>query len=74
MPKTTLTFSLPEEAELLHLALNGAGYHAALWDLDQYLRSRLKYELLPADVADALQAVRDQLYACMQAEDVSFTV
>jgi len=62
VPKSTLTFNLPEEQEELNHALNAVAYIAALQEIDNYLRGRLKYEELEQPVREALQAARDYLH------------
>jgi len=42
--KSTITFNLPEEQEELENALNGTKYKIILRDLDEMLRSRIKYD------------------------------
>jgi hypothetical protein len=61
MPKGTLSFKLPEENEEYLMAIKAAAYWAALTDMDNYLRGRLKYEDLPEAVDKALQEARDYL-------------
>ena len=62
MPKSTLEFNLPEERDELRYALNAVAYIAALQEIDNYLRGRLKYEELDEPVRDALQSARDFLH------------
>lgn len=62
MPKITLEFDSIEDAEELNVALNGGKYLAALQELDNYLRGRLKYEDLPEEIDTALQLARDKLH------------
>ena len=58
--KATLTFD--EEDDLL-VAINGYKYKLALWDLDQYLRSELKYnDKLTPEEYDYAEKVRKKLY------------
>lgn len=42
--KVMLEFTLPEELEELRLAQNGSGYCAALADVREALRSKIKYD------------------------------
>lgn len=70
MPKATLSFSLPEEQHEFETATNGGSYLAALQELDNYLRGRLKYEELSEEVDAALQAARDKLHEEMNDHDV----
>lgn len=44
MPKATLVFNLPEENEEHKLALNAGRMYSCLWELDQFLRNKVKYE------------------------------
>lgn len=60
--KISIDFDLPEESEQLAMCLDGEKAHAVLWDLDQYLRSLLKYFDLDEEVDTALRDVRDKLH------------
>jgi hypothetical protein len=61
--KASLEFNLPDEEELFTMATNGHRAHFVLIDLDQYLRSRIKYA--PDDeldaVIEAFQHIRTKL-------------
>jgi len=56
--KIVLEFDTIEEAQL---AINGSKYAAALFEYDQYLRGKLKYETLPEDMYIAYQDSREKL-------------
>ena len=56
--KIVLEFDTIEEAQL---AINGSKYAAAIFEYDQYLRSKLKYETLPEDMYIAYQDSREKL-------------
>lgn len=56
--KITLEFDTIEEAQL---AINGSKYAAAIFDFDQFLRGKLKYESLPEDMYIAYQDSREKL-------------
>jgi len=56
--KITLEFDTIEEAQL---AINGSKYAAAIFEYDQYLRSKLKYETLQEDMYVAYQDSREKL-------------
>lgn len=43
MPKVTLRFNLPEETHEFNLANKGHFYADVIDDLDDYLRSKIKY-------------------------------
>ena len=56
--KITLEFDTIEEAQL---AINGSKYAAAIFEYDQYLRGKLKYETLPEDMYISYQDSRERL-------------
>jgi hypothetical protein len=56
--KITLEFDNIEEAQL---AINGSKYAAALFEYDQYLRGKLKYETLPEDMYISYDDSREKL-------------
>lgn len=60
--KVTLSFDLPEERDNLDCALKGNDYKIIINDLDQLLRSKLKYETLSEEVHLALTDVRRCLH------------
>jgi hypothetical protein len=60
--KAILEFTLPEEQEEHQNAVKGFCYKLALEDMDNYFRSRLKYEDgLSEEVRNALQEARNRL-------------
>ncbi len=62
MPKATLEFTLPEESEEHHDAINGWRYRVAIWAVDELLRKALKYEnreLVPVD--EVRKWIREEL-------------
>lgn len=59
--KAILEFNLPEENEDHDLALNGYKYKIIVDEIDNYLRSKLKYEDLSDVEHDIYQKVRDEL-------------
>ncbi|MBT9174677.1 MAG: hypothetical protein DDT22_00338 [candidate division WS2 bacterium] len=67
MPKATLTYDLPEEQSGFNIAVNGSKYYCVLWDLDQWLRSEVKFKN-----KKELQKVRDKLTELMQDVGVDF--
>lgn len=52
----------PEDKDKLDLMTNGWKFRSALFEMDQYLRNRLKYDALEKDIRAQLQAVRDKLW------------
>jgi len=65
--KSTLTFELPKEQEELENALYGTKYKIILRDLDEMLRSKIKYdETLSESQEQIYQEIRDSLYEACQ--------
>lgn len=61
--KATLTFDTVEDAAELRIAINIPGVMRVLSDLNQDLRSKVKYDQdLPDGVRDALSKVRELLW------------
>ena len=63
MAEVILKFDSVEEAEDLRSAIDGYKWKGVAWDLDQYLRNKLKYneDSLSGEVLDALEKVREEL-------------
>ncbi len=55
MPKATLEFNLPEETSEFTLATRGGELHGILWELDQKLRSIVKYDNLEPRMIDLVE-------------------
>lgn len=68
MPKATLEYdlSVPDDKEELQVAMEAQKYRGVLWDLDQALRSDLKYnDKLSEDVMTKLEEYRTKLHCLM---------
>jgi hypothetical protein len=62
MAQATITYHLPEEQEDFNNAVHASDYKMVLWDLDQKLRAKIKYdETLNESSANAYQDARDML-------------
>ncbi len=63
MAEVILKFDSVEEAEDLRSAIDGWKWKMVAWDLDQYLRNKIKYndDSLSVEVLDALEKVREEL-------------
>jgi hypothetical protein len=68
--KATLTFNLPEEEHEYFNAVQGAKMRSILWDLDQWLRSKLKYEELSDGQYDAFKETRDHIRRLLIEENI----
>ena len=71
MAKATLKFNLPEENAEHKLAVNAGNYYAVLWDIDQYLRSKLKHGDLAESEYVVLEKTRDELRDLMNTYNVT---
>jgi hypothetical protein len=75
--KAILKFNLPEET-LGHLqAINGNKYWGVLWDMDQYLRNILHYnvdEYAKKNPIEIIEEIRSFLNEDMQKENLSFDI
>ena len=72
MAKATITFTLPEEQPDFHDAVHAGDYKAVLWDLNQKLRGKLKYDTtLDDSSAAAYQDARDMLHELLNDYGVS---
>jgi hypothetical protein len=71
--KAILEFNLPEDQIDFDLAVKGTKYYSALWEMDQWLRSQIKYNDKLTDEQHAVyQVCRDELRECMDENGVSF--
>lgn len=72
--KAILKFNLPEDDHEFQMATQGSKFHSILWDMDQYLRAKIKYA--PDDMSDdtlkAFEESRNQLHVFMADYNVSF--
>ena len=62
--KAILEFNLPEDQSDFDNAVNGAKWSLVAWELDQWLRSQIKYtpEEISQDAFDAFEQCRDKLH------------
>jgi hypothetical protein len=72
MPKAILEFNLPEEQDEFELASNTGKYYSVLWDLDQYMRNKIKYtsDDTPELYREAIQMVRDEFWRLMDDHNI----
>jgi hypothetical protein len=62
----SLRYTLPEEQEELTAALQAIAMRGALQEMDNWLRSELKYGYPPEGRAKALQEARDHLFRLLE--------
>jgi hypothetical protein len=68
--KASLEFKLPEEQHEFANATQGAKMRSVLWELDQWLRGKLKYEELSDGQYDAFKQTRDELRRLLIEENI----
>jgi hypothetical protein len=70
--KVTFELNLPEDKEDYKTFSNAQEYRLALWELEQYLRSKTKYP--PDSVSDeelkGYKTVREEFYRILQARNL----
>lgn len=69
MPEAILKFTLPEEQDDFELANSGGKFYTVLWELDQYLRNKVKYPAEDAhnEYTNAMDEVRTELWKVLEA-------
>lgn len=72
--KATLKYNLPDDEHEYKMALSGARFHSVLWEMDQYLRSKVKHspDSTSDDTYKAYVECREALQGFISEHDVSF--
>ena len=71
--KATLEFNLPDEQLEFDNAVNGWRWSSIVWELDQHLRSQIKYnDKLTEEQYKVLQEVRDKLHEIKYEHNLNF--
>jgi hypothetical protein len=68
--KATITFTLPEENHEYRNAIEGEKMRVILWDVDQFLRAKMKYEELSDGQYDAFKETREHLKRLLIEENI----
>jgi hypothetical protein len=72
MGEIILKFDSIEEAEDARTALDGYKWKLAMWDLDQHLRSELKYnEKISGETDAAYDAVREKIREILESYNLN---
>jgi len=76
MAKGIIKFNLNEEANDFKLAVNAKEIMSVLWEVDQELRSRIKYasDTTSQETIDALISIRDFLRENMSDNNINFNM
>ena len=69
--RAIIEFTLPEEQDEFDTYRRAMDYAIVLEDLDQYLRSQVKYTERPDSELAVIQEVRDKLRDLMESRDLS---
>ena len=72
MAKVTIEFDSIEDKDEMEMCLNGMKWYLLAWELDQYLRGRLKYSELSEEVYKELSETREKLHEIMREEGLKF--
>ena len=67
--KAILEFNLPEEEEQFNAANRGLDWALTLWNIDQFIRNKIKYE---QDREGVLGLVRNELNFQMEEKGLQF--
>jgi hypothetical protein len=67
--KATLEFNLPEDNEEFEMASKAMDWSILAWDIDQFIRNKIKYE---QDREGVLQLVRNELNFQMEEKGLKF--
>lgn len=71
MPVATLTFNIPEERQEFEMACKGSEWQGVVFDVDKYLRDKLKYGKLSTGASDTLEDFRTYLRGCLEERKLS---
>ena len=67
--KATLEFNLPKDQEEFNVAVKAMDWALLAWDIDQFIRNKIKYE---QDRDGVLQLVRNELNFKMEERGLQF--
>ena len=68
--KAVLEFNLPEDDHEFANATQGSKMRSVLWDFDQWLRAKVKYEDLTDEQYQVYQGCRDHLRTLLYEENL----
>ena len=73
MAKVTIEFDSIEDKDEMEMCLNGSKWYSLAWELDQYLRSRMKYENdISEDTYNTVESARAKLREFMRENGLTF--
>ena len=65
--KAIIEFSFPEDKQDFELANSATKMYCIIWEIDQYLRSEIKY-----NGKEEFEPIREKLYELMNSSNFSF--
>ena len=77
MPKATLQFDLPEEHQEHQDAIHGSEWKDVVWDIDQFLRNKLKYEMHEYNdksCYDIFEEIRSELWEIINSKNLNLDI
>ena len=68
-----LKFSLPNDKWEFQMANESAGMHSVIWDMDQWLRGKIKHapDNMSEDTYNAFEVCREQLHEFINDNNIS---
>jgi hypothetical protein len=72
MAKVTIEFDSIEDKDEMEMCLNGSKWYLVAWELDQYLRKKLKWEKISEETYNELEKTRNLIYELMCSNSITF--
>jgi hypothetical protein len=69
--KAILTYDLPEESCEHEVAVRAMDWALTVWDLDQWLRDKIKHGHRYNDADEALEAIRGSLHEILEDKNLT---
>lgn len=69
--EATIKFNLPEEEEAFKLAISAENLSRTIWEMDQWLRSQIKYNNLTEQEYEIYEKVREEFHNIMSKNEVT---
>lgn len=72
MAKMTIEFDTVEDQHEMDMCLNGSKWYSVAWQMNQYLRNRLKYEPMSDKEYQIIEETIDNLNQLIRENGVTF--
>ena len=72
--KAILEFDLPEDKELFEAASKATDWAILAWDMDNYIRNRIKYQMYKdsSTAQEELELIRNELHNLLEDSGLKF--